>query len=106
MVSFLLKRRTGHLMRVSTGFKAERPRVMSHVTLGAMLHRHLDHQRFTRAAIDDIIVRGKRADWEELRAALLDDPNLGQKILEICQSNLQSPSSRRYCFWMTYVQTR
>jgi hypothetical protein len=25
-----------------------------------MLHRHLTHQQFTRAAIDDVIARGKR----------------------------------------------
>jgi hypothetical protein len=32
-----------------------------------MLHRHLAHQQFTLAAIDDVIARGKRQDWAELR---------------------------------------
>lgn len=36
-----------------------------------MQHRHLNHQRFSLAAIDDIIARGKWADWVELRAAAL-----------------------------------
>jgi len=27
-----------------------------------MLHRHLTHQQYTLAAIDDIIARGKRQD--------------------------------------------
>lgn len=31
-----------------------------------MLHRHLNHQRLTLAAIDDLIARGCRADWERL----------------------------------------
>ena len=28
-----------------------------------MLHRHLNHQRLTLAAIDDIIARGRWQDW-------------------------------------------
>ncbi len=32
-----------------------------------MQHRHLTHERYTLAAIDDIIARGKRRDWAELR---------------------------------------
>jgi len=34
-----------------------------------MYHRHLTHQDFTLAAIDDLIARGKRQDWAELRQA-------------------------------------
>lgn len=41
-----------------------------------MLHRHLNHQRFTLAAIDDIISRGQWQDWVELRRAVLSDPAL------------------------------
>lgn len=33
-----------------------------------MLHRHLTHQQLTLAAIDDVIARGKHADWAELRS--------------------------------------
>jgi len=36
-----------------------------------MLHRHLNHQTFTLAAIDDVIDRGDKADWLELRRAAL-----------------------------------
>ncbi|MEI2691809.1 MAG: hypothetical protein V9H69_19750 [Anaerolineae bacterium] len=30
-----------------------------------MQHRHLTHEQYTLAAIDDIIARGKRRDWAE-----------------------------------------
>jgi len=32
----------------------------------SMLHRHLTHQQFTLAAIDDIISRGRWRDWADL----------------------------------------
>ena len=32
-----------------------------------MEHRHLNHQRYTLAAIDDVIARGKWDDWAALR---------------------------------------
>jgi hypothetical protein len=38
-----------------------------------MLHRHLNHQRFTLAAIYDVISRGRWGDWAVLRRAALDD---------------------------------
>jgi hypothetical protein len=34
-----------------------------------MLHRHLNHQQLTLAAIDDVIARGKRRDWTERHLA-------------------------------------
>jgi hypothetical protein len=34
-----------------------------------MIHRHLNHQELSLAAIDDVIGRGKRKDWEDLRLA-------------------------------------
>ncbi len=38
-----------------------------------MLHRHLNHQRFTLAVIDDVISRGRWRDWADLRRAILTD---------------------------------
>ena len=35
-----------------------------------MRHRHLNHQRYTLAAIDDVITRGRWADWVALRRAV------------------------------------
>jgi hypothetical protein len=39
-----------------------------------MQHRHLNHQDFTLAAIDDVIGRGRLPDWDALRSALLSQP--------------------------------
>ena len=68
-----------------------------------MLHRHLNHDGFTLAAIDDLIARGGRADWERLRQAVLDEPALLKKVREICQTHIQDPYAQRYHFWMNYV---
>jgi hypothetical protein len=71
-----------------------------------MLHRHLNHERFTLAAIDDVIARGRRADWEELRKALLADRSLAGKIVRVCQPHLGDGYAQRYHFWNHYVQER
>ena len=38
-----------------------------------MIHRHLNHERFTLAAIDDAISRGRWEDWAALRRAKTAD---------------------------------
>ena len=48
-----------------------------------MQHRHLNHQTFTLAAIDDVIVRGGRIDWAELHQAVLADRVLLEKNLTV-----------------------
>jgi hypothetical protein len=69
-----------------------------------MQHRHLNHEMFTLAAIDDIIARGKRPDWVALRRAALDDPDLMQKILLVCRANCDDPYAQRYHFWKHYAE--
>ncbi len=71
-----------------------------------MLHRHLNHQGYTLAAIDDVIARGKRADWAELRSALLADPALAGRILTVCRPQIADPYAQRYHFWKIYVEQR
>jgi hypothetical protein len=71
-----------------------------------MLHRHLNHEGFSLAAIDDVIARGKRADWEQLREAILEDPLLQGDVVRVCLSHVQDPYAQRYHFWLRYVQTR
>ena len=71
-----------------------------------MLHRHLNHQDLTLAAIDDIIARGKRADWADLRRALLADPQLASRILRVCTPQVADPYAQRYHFWKHYVERR
>ncbi len=69
-----------------------------------MLHRHLAHQKFTLAAIDDIIARGKRQDWAELRRAALDDRVIMEKVLRVCQAHVADPYAQRYHFWKHYAE--
>jgi hypothetical protein len=69
-----------------------------------MIHRHLNHQRFTLAAIDDIISRGRWQDWAELRKAVLQEPPLLEKVERICRPYLTDPYAQRYHFWIHYAQ--
>lgn len=69
-----------------------------------MLHRHLTHQEFTLAAIDDVIGRGKRQDWADLRRAALADQVVLEKILRVCQPHVADPYAQRYHFWKQYAE--
>lgn len=60
-----------------------------------MLHRHLTHQQFTLAAIDDIIGRGKRGDWAALRRAALEDRAVLEKVVRVCQAHVADPYAQR-----------
>lgn len=71
-----------------------------------MLHRHLNHQQFTLAAIDDIIGQGKSQDWAELRSAALLEPTVFEKILRVCQAHAQDPYAQRYYFWKNYAENK
>jgi len=68
-----------------------------------MQHRHLNHQRFTLAAIDDVIARGLWQDWAGLRLAVLQDQTLLDKVERICRARVSEPYAQRYHFWMNYV---
>lgn len=72
--------------------------------LGSMLHRHLNHQRFTLAAIDNVISRGQWPDWAELRRAALSDRTLLDKVERVCRPYASEPYAQRYHFWMHYVE--
>ena len=69
-----------------------------------MLHRHLNHQEYTLAGIDDVIDRGKREDWAQLRSAALRDRALMQKILRIARARAHDPYAQRYHFWRQYAE--
>jgi hypothetical protein len=55
-----------------------------------VFHRHLNHQGFTPAAIDDIIDRGNPEDWAELREAA--DNAIMERILSVSASHADDPS--------------
>lgn len=69
-----------------------------------MQHRHLNHQQFTLPAIDDVIARGGKEDWAQLRAAVLDDQTVLEKVARICQAQISDAYAQRYHFWHHYVQ--
>ena len=68
-----------------------------------MLHRHLVHEGFTLAAIDDVIARGNRKDWAELRQAALADPTVMEKIRRVCLAQVSDPYAQRHHFWRQYA---
>ena len=69
-----------------------------------MLHRHLTHQQYTLAAIDDVIVRGKRHDWASRRTVALADRAVLEKVLRVCQAHVADPYARRYHFWKQHAE--
>lgn len=69
-----------------------------------MRHRHLNHQRLTLAAIDDVISRGLWDDWASLRRAVLADRLILEKVEQICRPRLVDPYAQRYHFWMNYAK--
>jgi hypothetical protein len=69
-----------------------------------MQHRHLTHQKFTLAAIDDVISRGGLLDWQDLRGAVLHDTTILESVARVCSAHLQDAYAQRYHFWNHYVQ--
>lgn len=69
-----------------------------------MHHRHLNHEGFTLAAIDDIIARGLMRDWLELRAAALKDRAILEKVQRVCLPQLANPTAQRHYFWAHYAK--
>jgi len=69
-----------------------------------MLHRHLNHRQYTLAALDDVIDRGKREDWAQLRSVALNDRMIMEKILRVALAHAQEPYAQRYHFWRHYAE--
>jgi hypothetical protein len=69
-----------------------------------MQHRHLNHEEYTLAALDDVIDRGKRADWAQLRSVALADRALMEKILRVALAHAEDVYAQRYHFWRRYAE--
>jgi len=69
-----------------------------------MLHRHLNHERLTTAAIDNVIDCGKWSDWRDLRLSALGDPGVLAKIERVCAARVSDPYAQRHHFWMNYAK--
>jgi hypothetical protein len=70
-----------------------------------MIHRHLNHQRLTRAAVDDIITRGALPDWFELRAAAQKTATVRQSVEAVCRAYAGDPYAQRHHFWFRYIRS-
>ncbi len=68
-----------------------------------MLHRHLNTEEYTLAAVDDVIDRGRRKDWAQLRSAALADRALMEKVLRVANAHANDPYAQRYHFWRQYA---
>ena len=55
-----------------------------------MKHRHLTHEDFTPAAIEDILERGKMPDWAPLIEVIRGDPygEIAEVTRELCERSL------------------
>jgi len=69
-----------------------------------MQHRHLNHQQYTLAAIDDVISRGQWQDWADLRRAVLADSAIMDKVERVCRPYAADPYAQRYHFWRHYAE--
>jgi len=61
-------------------------------------HRHLTHENFTIAAIEDILARGRMPDWVPLVLAIQADPfgEVAAKTEALCEGPLYAaPVFRR-----------
>ena len=58
-----------------------------------MKHRHLVHQGFSAAAIEDILDRGTMPDWAPLIEAIEADPygQIAKATLELCERQREYP---------------
>jgi hypothetical protein len=68
-----------------------------------MPHRHLNHGRFTLAAIDDVIGRGQRGPWASLLAAVDASPEIRSRVLRVCAAHVSDDFAQRYHFWNNYA---
>jgi hypothetical protein len=52
-----------------------------------MKHRHLTHEAFTLAAVEDILARGRMPDWVPLIAAIRANPfgEVAEKTRLLCE---------------------
>lgn len=75
--------------------------------LFAMQHRHLNHQEFSLAGVDDIIRRGGWRDWVALRRAAHRDPDVIARIQRLCgpaQQHGNQEGDQRLTFWRKYAK--
>ena len=83
--------------------KAINARRAAAVFNSGLLHRNLNHSRFTLAAIDDVIDRGQRESWALLLAAVEASPEIRTRVLRVCRAHISDDYAQRYHFWNNYA---
>lgn len=69
-----------------------------------MIHRHLNHENYTLAAIDSVIGHGKGRDWLELRRAARTDRSIMEGVLRIAIAHAEDPyDAERYLLWKQFA---
>ncbi len=68
-----------------------------------MRHRHLDHQRLTLAALDDLIENGTLADWRPVLARLRRDPEgpVASRVAELLRTRDYEESG---ALWTNFLE--
>lgn len=53
-----------------------------------MKHRHLNHEGFTLAAIEDVLARGNVPDWMPLLMAIRHEPfgEIARRVERVCEA--------------------
>lgn len=67
-----------------------------------MEHRHLNTDKYTPAAVDDIIYRGGRNDYVKLRDAINADPEIAETVKKVCL-HYAGEGSLRHDFWLVWL---
>jgi hypothetical protein len=68
-----------------------------------MRHRHLQHNRLTLAALDDLIENGTLADWRPVLARLRRDPEgpVAARVAELLSTRDYEESG---ALWLSYLE--
>lgn len=70
-----------------------------------MKHRHLNHEGYTLAAIDDILERGRLADWTPLLREVADAP-FGPAAVRVLRVVDHHPMYGSATVWRRFVERR
>lgn len=69
-----------------------------------MVHRHISGDKvLSSVAVDDIIDRGRRADWAFLRDAMRGDAELVDRVRRICAAHMHDAFDQKYHLWNLYA---
>ena len=73
-----------------------------------MHHRHLNHQRLTLAALDDVIENGTLADWRPVLARLRREPegSVASRVAQLLSAKDYAESGAVWRLFLDQARTR